>query len=172
MDIHDLLMTAGRVVLVYFFMLAVVRLLGKREVGNFTAFDLLAALMLGEVVDEIVFGDVTIIKGFTAVAVMAGLHYLNSWASYKSPLIDRITGAEPTVLIENGRIIPEALAGERMSKDELESQLRMQEVEDVSEIKKATLEPNGQLSVIKQEWAKELQKGDLKPVKPGVVATV
>ena len=51
MDAHALWITAGRAAAVYAFMLVVIRLLGKRTVGNFSAFDLLVALMLGEVVD-------------------------------------------------------------------------------------------------------------------------
>jgi len=61
MDIQGLLMTALRATVV-FFLLAVVRLLGKREVGGSTAFDFIVALMLGEVVDEIIYADVSILS--------------------------------------------------------------------------------------------------------------
>ena len=57
MDTSELLATAGRAFAVYAMLLVVIRVLGKREVGNFTAFDLLVALMLGEVVDEINYGN-------------------------------------------------------------------------------------------------------------------
>jgi uncharacterized membrane protein YcaP (DUF421 family) len=53
MDPNELMLTAARAAAVYLFMLIVIRALGKRTAGNFSAFDLLVALMLGEVVDEI-----------------------------------------------------------------------------------------------------------------------
>jgi uncharacterized membrane protein YcaP (DUF421 family) len=164
MDTQDLLMTAGRSVLVYAFVLVVIRILGKREVGNVTAFDLLTALMIGEVVDEAIFGDVSLLKGAIAVGTIGLLHWLNSWLSYKSDFFDRLTGSEPTVLVRHGKILEDALASERMNRSELESELRLQglSLDELTEVKEATLEPNGQVSVLKEEWAKELQKGDLR----------
>jgi uncharacterized membrane protein YcaP (DUF421 family) len=58
MDPRELMLTAARAAAVYVFMLIVIRALGKRTVGDFSAFGLLVALMLGEVVDEILYGDV------------------------------------------------------------------------------------------------------------------
>lgn len=162
MDPNDLLMTALRATLLYLGLLFVIRLLGKREVGNLTPFDLLVALMLGEVTDEIVYGDVSLAKGFVAIAVIAFWHVANSWGSYRSKLIDRLTADSARVLVEHGKIKGNAMAEERMSQAELESQLRMQGVDDLKEIKRATLEPSGHVSVIKEDWAKPVQKGDLK----------
>ena len=54
MDLQELMLTATRALAIYLLMLIVIRALGKRTVGNFAAFDLVVALMLGEVVDEIV----------------------------------------------------------------------------------------------------------------------
>jgi uncharacterized membrane protein YcaP (DUF421 family) len=67
MDATELLLTAARALAVYALLLAVIRVLGKREVGNFTAFDLLVALMLGEVVDEIIYGEVEFAQGAVAI---------------------------------------------------------------------------------------------------------
>ena len=163
MDPQDLLFTALRATLIYFVLLFVVRLLGKREVGAASAFDLIVALMLGEVVDEIIYGDVTLVKGLLAIGIIAAWHLVNSWASYKSRLVDKITGAGPTVLIEHGKIKDDALAKERMSQDEVYAELRLQSVDDLSEVKLATLEPNGQVSVLKEDWAKTIQKQDVFP---------
>jgi uncharacterized membrane protein YcaP (DUF421 family) len=165
MDPQDLLLTALRASIIYFFLLLVVRLLGKREVGSASAFDFIVALMLGEVVDEAIYGDVTMVKGLLAIAVIAIWHIINSWASYKSKTIEKITSASPTVLVENGKINQDALAQERLNEAELFSQMRLMEIEDIKEVKKATLEPNGQISVIQEDWAKPIQKGDIKALK-------
>ena len=165
MDPQDLLLTALRASLIYFFLLFVVRILGKREVGNASAFDLIVALMLGEVVDEAIYGDVSMAKGLLAIGVIAAWHFVNSWASYKSKFIQRLTGAEPTVLVENGKIQQDKLAKERMNPDEVYAEMRLLGVDDISEVKKATLEPNGQMSVLYEDWAKPVQKQDVFPDK-------
>jgi uncharacterized membrane protein YcaP (DUF421 family) len=162
MDPQDLMLTALRASLVYFYLLLVVRILGKREVGNTTAFDFIVALMLGEVVDEAIFGDVSMVKGLLAITVIGAWHLINSWASYKSKLIEKITCAEPTELVKSGKFIKDALAKERINEAEVFSEMRQMGIEDLKEVKTATLEPNGKISFIQEEWAKTLQKGDLK----------
>ena len=161
MDTQDLLLTAGRASLVYVGVLFVIRLLGKRSVGAFGAFDLLVALMLGEVVDEIIFGDVTLAKGFTAIGIIALWHFVNGWADYKSRFVNWLTESNPCVVVEHGEIKHERLADERMSEEELWMHLRIQQVEDIKEVKRATLETDGKVSVILEEWAKPIEKRDL-----------
>ena len=161
MDTQDLLLTAGRASLVYVVVLLVIRLLGKRSVGAFGAFDLLVALMLGEVVDEIIFGDVTLAKGFTAIAIIALWHFVNGWAAYKSKFIDWLTESSACVLVEHGEIKHDHLASERLNEEELWTALREQGIEDIKEVKLAMLETDGKISVIQEEWAKPLEKRDL-----------
>lgn len=161
MDWNELLLTALRATFVYFYLLILVRLLGKREIGASSAFDLLVALMLGDVVDEVIYGEVTLAQGAVAMAIIAVWHLVNAFASYKSEFIDKLTGAPPTVLVKNGRIQRKELARERINETELFSGLRLMDVDDIKEVKQATLEPNGQISVLKEEWAKPLQKQDL-----------
>lgn len=166
-DVNELLFTALRASFVYFFLLLVIRVLGKREIGNTSAFDLIVALILGEVVDEIIYGDVTILQGVIAIVVVAIWHLVNSWASYKSEIIDKITGAPPTVMVKNGQIQHKNLAKERLNEEELLSELRMMGVDEVKEVKQATLEPNGKISVLQEDWAKPVQRQDLAELKPG-----
>lgn len=167
-DWNELALTAVRATFVYFYLLIVVRLLGKREIGASSAFDLLVALMLGDVVDEVIYGDVTIAEGAVAIAIIGVWHFVNAWASFKSKLIDSLTGASPTVLVKNGRIQHKALERERLNEDELFAELRLADVgeDEIEEIKQATLEPNGKVSVVLEDWAKPVQKQDLSVEKP------
>jgi uncharacterized membrane protein YcaP (DUF421 family) len=167
MDINELLLTALRATFVYFFLLIVVRILGKREIGASSAFDLLVALMLGDMVDEVIYGDVTIAQGAVAMAIIGVWHLVNSWASFKSEIIDKLTGAPPTVLVKGGEIQRKALAKERLNEEELFAGLRLMDVDDVKEVKQATLEPNGQISVLLEDWAKPVQKQDVSTSKSG-----
>jgi uncharacterized membrane protein YcaP (DUF421 family) len=162
MDVNDLLATALRTVVIYVFVLIVVRLLGKRTIGNHRTFDLIVAFIIGEVVDEPIYGDVPVLQALVVIALVGGLHYLNSYLGYRSQRFDELTGGAPRVLIRRGEIDRKAMAAEHVNDEELESMLREQEIEDVKEVKQGTLETNGTLSVIKTDEARELQKSDLR----------
>jgi uncharacterized membrane protein YcaP (DUF421 family) len=163
METHELLMTAVRAVAVYGLALLVIRVMGKRTVGNFTAFDLLVALMLGEVVDEIIYGDVSFAQGTVAILTIASAHYANSWLSYWGHGLDRVLEGKPTVVVRDGRLERGGMRAERMNESDVYSELRLNGVDDIEEVRLATVETDGQVSVLRQDWAKTLQKGDLDP---------
>ncbi|MBM4439333.1 MAG: DUF421 domain-containing protein [Candidatus Rokubacteria bacterium] len=161
MDLQELALTALRATIIYVVLLVVVRLLGKRTVGGATAFDFMVALILSEVVDEPIYGDVPVVQGIVVIAVVGGWHFVNSWLSYRSVRFDRLAGGEPTVLVKDGRIIRKGMRIERINEEELWSLLRLQGIDDLKDVREATLEPDGLLSVLKTDEARELQRRDL-----------
>ena len=126
-----------------------VRLLGKRGIGSLSAFDLIVTLILGEVVDEVIFGDVELTAGLTAIGAIAVLHLAVSWLSYASPGARRLLEGDPTALVRDGRFVQRGLRQERISEEELWSLLRQEEVdrEDLASLEIVRLEPDGKLSV-------------------------
>ena len=161
MDPHELLMTALRALGVYVLMLFVIRVLGKRTVGNFAAFDLLVALMLGEVVDEIIYGDVSLAQGFVAIGVVAAAQYGNAWLSYWDHGFDRILEGKPTPIVRSGEMLVKGMREERMNAKAVMHELRLQGVDDIKQVKLAMVETDGVVSVIKEDWAEPVQKADL-----------
>lgn len=161
MDPHELLLIAFRTTIVYFVVLIVIRILGKREVGTLTAFDLLVSLIIGEGVDEAIYGNVTMVKFLVLVGTVAIWEFVNSYASYKNKTIARLTSSGPTLVVKNGEIVREGMARERLSEDDLWASLRQQSVDDLHEVKQAMVEPSGSISVLLEDWAKPLQKSDL-----------
>jgi uncharacterized membrane protein YcaP (DUF421 family) len=168
MDLNDILAAVGRTVLVYVFVLVIIRLLGKREIGNFSAFDFLVALMIGEVVDEIIYANVSIGMGFAVIGAIGVLEYVNSWATYKSKWISKLTSGSPTVIIERGHLNRRGMAQERISEEEIWANLRMQGITDLKEVKVGTIETDGEISFVKEEWAQEATKGDLQHARSAV----
>ena len=162
MDWQELGMTAARGVLVYVLMLIVIRVLGKRTIGNFTAFDLLVALMLGEVVDEIIYGDVSLAQGITAIVVIASCKYLTAWLSCLNPSLNGLLEGKPTEVVRHGEFVREGLRTEVMSELEVLAALRLNDLADMREVKSAIMEVDGQLSVIREDWAEPLTKADLR----------
>jgi uncharacterized membrane protein YcaP (DUF421 family) len=162
MDWQELGMTAARGVLVYVVMLIVIRLLGKRTVGNFTAFDLLVALMLGEVVDEIIYGDVTIAQGMVAILVIALCKYLTAWITYWDHGLNRLFEGTPTELVRHGEFVRKGMRAEAMNEQEVLAALRLNGISDLREVKSAIMEVDGQMSVIREPWAEPATKGDVR----------
>ncbi len=161
MDPQELVMTALRALGVYVLMLVVIRVLGKRTVGNFAAFDLLVALMLGEVVDEIIYGDVSIAQGLVAIGVVSAAQYGNAWLSYWDHGFDRVLEGTPTPIVRNGEMVVKGMRQERMNAKAVMHELRLQGVDDISEVKLAMVETDGVVSVIKEDWAEAVQRADL-----------
>jgi len=161
MDPNELMLTAARAFAVYVFMLVVIRALGKRTVGNFSAFDLLVALMLGEMVDEIIYGDVLFLQGVVAIVAIAGLSYADSWLAYFGHGFDRALEGTPTIVIRNGEFERSGMREERMNEAEIFAHLREEGIHDMREVHLAVVETDGSVSVLKHDWAEPAQKADV-----------
>lgn len=62
------------------------------------------ALILGEVVDEPIYGDVPLVQGLLVIGIIAAWHWVNSWLSYRSIWLDRLLGSGPTTLPRDGHV--------------------------------------------------------------------
>ena len=161
MDPRELMLTAARAAAVYVFMLIVVRVLGKRTVGNFSAFDLIVALMLGEVVDEIIYGDVLFTQGAVAIVVIAALAYADSWLAYFDHGMEAVLEGKPTIVVRNGRFDRAGMRSERMTEKDVMSHLRQAGIHDMREVHLAIVELDGAVSIMKHSWADPAQKADV-----------
>ena len=161
LPLHDNLL---RTALLYVFLLAVLRLLGRREIGAFSPFDFLIALMIGDVLGMTIFGDAELVDGLAVIALIGLMHFANSWLACRSSVFARLVEGGPVLVVENGQIRSQELLRERLSRDELLALLRLQGIgpDDLAEIDKAHLEVDGELSVLKQKPAQTAQKQDLR----------
>jgi uncharacterized membrane protein YcaP (DUF421 family) len=161
MDPQELAMTAVRAGAVYVLMLFVIRALGKRTVGNFSAFDLLVALMLGEIVDEIIYGDVRFIQGTVAIVSIAALAYADSFLSFMDKGMQSMLEGTPTIVVRDGDFVKQGLRRERMNEKDVLGHLRGQGIHDMREVHLAIVENDGTVSVLKHPWAEPAQKADV-----------
>jgi uncharacterized membrane protein YcaP (DUF421 family) len=151
MDPNELILTGARAFAVYVFMLIVIRALGKRTVGNFSAFDLLVALMLGEVVDEIIYGDVRFIQGATAIVAIGALAYTDAWLAYLGRPFDVILEGRPSIVVRDGELDRKGMRDERMNEAEVMAHLREEGIHDLREVHLAVVETDGKVSVLKKQ---------------------
>jgi uncharacterized membrane protein YcaP (DUF421 family) len=161
MSPSELLLTAGRALAVYVLMLLVMRALGKRTIGNFAAVDLLVALMLGELVDEIIYGDVSFLTGTVAILVISAAQAGNSWLVWWGHGFDTLLEGSPQVIVRDGVLQEKEMRAERMSVREVMGHLRGQGVNDLREVRLAVVEDDGSVSVIRRSWAEPVTKADI-----------
>jgi uncharacterized membrane protein YcaP (DUF421 family) len=160
-ELQELLLTAARAFAVFALMLVVIRLLGKRTVGNFAAFDLIVALMLGEVVDEIIYGDVSFLQGTVAILVIAGAQSANAWLSWWDHGWDKLLEGQPTVVVRDGALVEAGMRAERMNGKDVVAHLRLQGIRDMREVALALVEDDGSVSVLKKKWAESVTCADV-----------
>jgi uncharacterized membrane protein YcaP (DUF421 family) len=160
MTTDGLIATALRGGAMYLYLLVIIRILGKRTIGNFTAFDLIIALILGDLVGEVIFGQVPVAQGLVALAVVAGLALADSLASFRWPSFDRLTGGSPSVLIRDGTPDREEMARNHVNDLELEAMLRLNGLDSPSDVRLGTLETNGSLSTLLKDGPEPLSTGE------------
>lgn len=138
-----------RPVLVYLFLVIAFRVAGKRELGQLNAFDLVVILTLANVLQNAGIGDdTTVTGGVIGASSLLLVNYLVVRFVLNHPKIDRFIEGEPTKLVENGQILPEALHKELLTEPELVAALRRQGIGDVREVAVAYLETGGTISAI------------------------
>lgn len=143
---------ALRAVAVYAVLLALIRVSGKRTMGQFTPFDMLLIVLLGTAVQNSLVGeDVSLPGGLLLAAILIALNWCVAWLTSRSARAERIVEGAPVVIARNGRLFEKVLRRELVSSSDFKEALRMNNVEDVSEVEIALLETNGSISVVPKQ---------------------
>jgi len=139
----------ARAVLVYGFLLILLRMTGKRQIGQLAPFDLVLLLVLSNAVQNSMNGgDNSVVGGFISAGTLVALNALIGYLTYKSKTVELFIEGHPRVLIHNGKLYPEALRQERLTHHELMGALRTGGCSSIEEVRTAILEPDGQITVI------------------------
>lgn len=138
-----------RAVLVYAIVLVLVRVTGKRSIGQFTPFDLLLLVLLGTAVQNALVGpDTSLLGGLLLAATLIGLNYLVGWITARSRRVRHLVEGEPIVLARNGQVFEQVLMRELVSSDDFELAMRQQGCASVRDIQIALLETSGQITIL------------------------
>lgn len=134
----------------------------RRQAGSISIADLLLIVIIADAAQNGMAGDAkSITEAMLLIGVIVFWDYALDWLGFKSQLLSRVLEPAPVDLIKNGRILRRNLEKEMITEDELLSQLRLQGVEDVSQVKQCCLESNGEFSVLRYDRkAKEGNKKD------------
>jgi uncharacterized membrane protein YcaP (DUF421 family) len=148
-----------KVFVVFGVLLAVFRLIGKRELGRLSPFELVTLMLIPEVLSDTVQSGGPLLHGFVGLSTLLLVVLVTSVLAHRFESVERVVEARPTVLVADGRIIDDALNQERILPDELVSEMRKQGIADVSEVRWAVLEGSGNITFVPKRDA-EARRGD------------
>jgi uncharacterized membrane protein YcaP (DUF421 family) len=137
-----------RGVIVYVFLLTLLRVSGKRQVGQLAPFDLVLLLVLSNAVQNSMNGgDNSLLGGLVTATTLVVLNYAVGTLTYRSKRLERLIEGRPQVLIHNGKLFDDVMAGAQLTHHELNSALRQAGCDCVMDVHCAILENNGSISV-------------------------
>ena len=146
-----MLITFFRSILIYIFVLIVMRLMGKREIGQLQPFELAIAIMIADLASiPMTDSGIPITNGIISILGLLLMHLVISFLNVKSIKAREIICGKPTILIYRGKIDEKALKKERFTINELEERLRGNNIYNIGDVEYAILETSGQVTVIQK----------------------
>ncbi|WP_449447128.1 DUF421 domain-containing protein [Thermomonas brevis] len=134
---------------IYVLVMALVRVSGKRAVGQFTPFDLVLLILIGNAVQNGINGGDNSLTGAAIMAVtLIVLNYVVALLTSRYRRFERMVEGEPVVLARDGKLFPQVLRRELVSNEDFAEALRVNGVEQVEEVGLAMLETNGHITVL------------------------
>ena len=142
----DIVLRATAMFAIVFLLL---RLLGKRELGQLAPFELVTLVVIGDLIQQgVTHNDFSLTGASLAIGTFAFWTVVIGWISYLSPRAEKLMTGEPSVIVRDGEILRHNMRSERMTVMELESEMRLAGIARISDVAWAILEPNGKISFI------------------------
>ena len=137
-----------RGVVVYVFLILLLRLTGKRQVGQLSPFDLVLLLVLSNAVQNSMNGgDNSLVGGLVSATTLVAVNYLVGFLTFKNKRMEALIEGRPLVLIHNGKLFEDVMARAQLTHHELDSALRQAGCDCVAQVHCAILENNGSITV-------------------------
>jgi uncharacterized membrane protein YcaP (DUF421 family) len=138
-----------RAAIVFLFVWAVLRALGKRELGELTAFELVLLFVIGDLVQQsITQDDTSIVAAVLAISTISLLILVDSYVAFRWPRSRRVLEGDPEVVVYGGRCIDPVLARQRMTREDILEAAREQGIDDLAKVRIGILETTGKLSFV------------------------
>lgn len=153
---------AFRAAIMYFMALVMIRLLGKRALGELGPFDFVVMTGVGHTVVSVALDkSIPFYEGVVILVTLAVLEYFMGYAALKNQKLSNLITGAPVVLIDKGRIVKANLKKEKFNMDDLMQELRKKGIRDIDEVDKGILESCGGFSVILREEDEPVSRRDL-----------
>ena len=145
----DIVLRATMMFAIVFLLL---RVMGKRELGQMAPFEFVLLVVVGDLIQQgITHNDFSLTGATLAVCTFAFWALVLNAVTYWSPRAERLLEGEPEVIVRDGELLPHAMARNRLTKMEIESEMRLAGIARLSEVAWAVLENNGKISFIERK---------------------
>jgi uncharacterized membrane protein YcaP (DUF421 family) len=135
-------------VAIYIALLVALRLFGKREVGQFTLYDLVFILLVANALQPAITGpDTSVLGGLILIVALVGTNYLVGKLD-NLPRFHRLFTPAPAVIVRDGQCLLDVMRREGVDKEEVEMSMREHGIADMKEVQLAVLEPDGTISIV------------------------
>lgn len=152
---------ALRATLMFFILYILLRVLGKRELSQMTPFELVTLIVLGDLIQQgVTHNDFSLTGATLAIGTFAFWGLVMSWGSYLSPRLERLLEGEPRVIIRHGELLEKNLRRDRLTRSEVESEMRLAGIARVADVDWAILETNGKISFITRKGERSEQRDE------------
>ena len=143
-----MILSYTRTIILYLTMIVVIRLMGKRQIGQMEPSEFVVSMMVANLATIPMEDDgIALFAGLVPILTILGAELILSYLNLKNSKIRKLLCGKPVILIENGNILQQSLRKTRISLDELTGHLREKDVLDIRSVQYAILETNGNLSV-------------------------
>jgi uncharacterized membrane protein YcaP (DUF421 family) len=140
-----------RAALMYFFVLLVTRIVGRRELSSLQPFDLILLVVIGDLVQQgVTQSDYSVTGLLIAVGTIALLQTATSYLGFRSKKAGLVLEGEPIVVVEDGQLLEQNLKRERIAASEVIESAREQSIGSLDEVAWGILETSGKLTFIKK----------------------
>ena len=137
-----------RTVILYLILIAVIRFMGKRQIGQMEASEFVVAMLIADLASiPMQNGDIPLLSGIVPILTVFGVELVFSVLCMRSLRLRRLLCGKPVILIDNGRLLQKNLKKTRVTMDELTELLREKDVLDIKTVQFAILETSGKVSV-------------------------
>ncbi len=151
-DLKGLLIIAGKTTVIYVFLVAGLRLLGKRELGQMNIYDLVLIIVLANSVQNAMVGDdTTLLGGIVAATTLLIWNRLLTLAFARNRRLERMMVGQPSLILNNGHLIQDRCAREGITKEQVMAALREHGLQKLDDAKMAVLEVDGTISVVPRD---------------------
>jgi uncharacterized membrane protein YcaP (DUF421 family) len=136
-----------------------VRLLGKRELSQLTPFEMVVLVVMGDLIQQgVTHNDFSITGAALAIFTFAFWGLVLNWVTYLSPWAEKLLDGHPRIIIQEGELLSDSLRRDRLTRAEVESEMRLAGIGSMSEVAWAILEPQGKISFIRKDGQQSEQK--------------
>jgi uncharacterized membrane protein YcaP (DUF421 family) len=138
-----------RTAFVFFLIMVVTRVVGRRELSSMEPFDLILLVVMGDLVQQgVTQSDYSLTGATTVIVTLALLTMATAYLSFRVRRLRPVLEGEPIVLVADGRILERNLRRERMTVDEVKAEARLAQIGSLDQVRFAVLETNGRISFV------------------------